>query len=99
MPNKFTKSKKADFDIEQITKRSFDDFGERQTIKYMQGLIKCMQMLANNPELGRDFTHNKTKCTYLFYRHVSHIIYYRQRKNEIFIVRILHAKMLPHNHL
>jgi toxin ParE1/3/4 len=99
MPNKYTKSQKADIDIAHITQRSFDDFGEKQTITYMGGLIESLQALANNPERGRAFIHSKTQQTYLFYRYVSHVIYYRQRSHDIFIVRILHTKMLPENHL
>lgn len=96
---KYTQSKRADYDIAKITARSFDDFGERQTIKYMDGLTDFLQMLADTPRCGRDFTHNKTNRVYLYTRYISHVVYYRQRKNDIFIVRILHKKMLPEKHL
>ena len=99
MPGSYTKSKRADRDIRAITKRSMADFGEIQTDKYMEGLEKTLNMLADNPERGRNFTHGTTNRTYLFYRYISHVVYYRQRKNDIFIVRILHTKMLPEKHI
>ncbi|WP_281561656.1 type II toxin-antitoxin system RelE/ParE family toxin [Thalassomonas sp. RHCl1] len=98
MTGKFKQSKNVDQDIVQITTRSFSDFGERQTIKYIEGLIETLQFLADNPELGRDYIHDKSQRSYLFYRYISHVIYYRQRKNDIFIVRILHTNMLPEIH-
>ena len=46
MTGKYTKSKKADHDIAKITTRSFEDFGEQQTLKYMAGLADFLQILA-----------------------------------------------------
>jgi len=99
MPNSYTKSKLADKDILHITKRSLKDFGEKQTDKYMNGLDETLNMLAGTPERGRVFTHGMTKRGYFFYRYTSHVVYYRQRKTDIFITRILHKQMLPEKHL
>lgn len=76
-----------------------EDFGMDQTLKYMAGLKERMELLAKRPEIGRTFEHTLTKNQYLFFRYESHVIYYRKRKNDIFIVRILHSKMLPEKHL
>ena len=67
MANKYTKSKRADRDIARITARSFEDFGEQQTIKYMGGLTERLQSLADDPDRGRLFTHSKTGRTYLYH--------------------------------
>ncbi|MEE8057984.1 MAG: type II toxin-antitoxin system RelE/ParE family toxin [Pseudomonadales bacterium] len=100
MQGSYTKSKKTDQDIKHITKQSISDFGERQTDKYLNGLEESLQLLADKPKLGRVLTHgNLTKKEYHCHRYVSHVIYYRQRKRDIFIVRILHKKMLPEKHL
>ena len=45
MTGKYTKSKKTDHDIAKITARSFEDFSERQTIKYMNGLTDLFRSL------------------------------------------------------
>ena len=99
MPNSYTKSKHADQDIKHITKRSIIDFGELQTDKYMEGMEETLELLAGDPERGRTFIHGITKKSYLHYRYLSHVVYYRQRKHDLLIVRILHIKMLPEKHL
>jgi toxin ParE1/3/4 len=99
MPRSYTRSKRADQDIKQIIKRSMADFGELQTDKYIEGLEETLNMLAEHPDWGHTFTPEKTKRIYLRYRYMSHVVYYRQRKHDIFIVRILHTKMLPEKHL
>ena len=53
MQNKYTKSKKTDQDIKNITKQSFINFGEKQTDIYLEGLEKTLQLLADTPNLGR----------------------------------------------
>ncbi|GAC19638.1 type II toxin-antitoxin system RelE/ParE family toxin [Paraglaciecola arctica] len=99
MPNSYTNSKQAEKDINHITKRSMADFGEVQTDKYLEGLAEALIKISLAPKLGRRFIHGETQQTYLYYRYISHIIYYRERKNDIFIIRILHTKMLPKKHL
>lgn len=93
MANTFTRSKKVDADINKITKWSLNKFGEKQTYKYMQEMNASFQKIADNPELGRPY------LKYLCFRYESHVIYYRQRRNDIFITRILHKKMLPEKHI
>lgn len=97
--NNHIRSKKSSQDIREITKRSMEDFGETQTLVYMAGLKERMQLLADRPDIGRAFVHTRTEQQYLFFRYESHVIYYRKRKSDIFIVRILHSKMLPEKHL
>ncbi len=99
MQAKYTKSKRADHDIKHIIINSMADFGEVQTDKYMQGFESALCELAAMPNKGRVFVSDRTAQEYLRYRYVSHVIYYRKRQDDIFIVRILHEKMLPKNHL
>lgn len=99
MTSVYTISKRADQDIKKITLRSLTDFGENQTNKYMAGMKAALEAITDTPSLGRPFTHKKTIRKYLYYRYVSHVVYYRQRKDNIFIVRILHTKMSPENHI
>ncbi len=93
MTSAFTLSKKADVDIKKITRWSIEQFGLNQTRKYMTGMRDRFRKLANNPALGRSY------LSYSYFRYESHVIYYRQRKNDIFITRVLHKKMLPEKHI
>lgn len=91
MPNKFKLSVKARSDIKKLFRYSFQQFGEIQAVKYKSGLEDCFQLLADNPDMGR-------KCDdiqegYFRHEHKSHIIFYRQRPNNIFIATIIHDKM------
>lgn len=99
MTSKYKKSKRADGDIAHITEKSLKDFGILQTIKYMDGLEECLEFLAEDPGRGKPFTHSATYKAYFRHRYISHVIYYRKRKHDIFIVRVLHRRMLPENHL
>jgi len=100
MASSYTKSKRTDQDIKHITKRSIHDFGEQQTDKYLSGLEETIKLLADNPNLGKTYVSSiEAKTEYYYHRYVSHVIYYRQRKQDIFIIRILHKKMLPKKHL
>ena len=56
-----------------------------------------LQELISNPKLGksRDYVREG-------YRSVQinrHVIFYRVQESEIFIVRVLHERMLPSKHL
>lgn len=99
MSSVYTISNRADQDIKKITLRSLTDFGENQTDKYMAGMKAALEAIADTPSLGRPFTPKKSTREYLYYRYVSHVVYYRLRKNDVFIVRMLHTKMLPEEHL
>jgi toxin ParE1/3/4 len=97
--NKYTLSNRTKLDIKKIATHGMEDFGEAQTIKYMASFKEKMQFLANYPEVGREFLNSRTGNQYLFFPHESHVIYYRKRQDDIFVVRILHHKMLPEKHL
>ena len=99
MKANYTRSKRADDDIRHLIIHSMADFGEAQTDTYMQGLERALSELAEMPNKGRAFISDKTGREYLRYRYVSHVIYYRKREDDIFIVRILHEKTLPENQL
>ena len=99
MTNSYTFSVKAKLDIKNLVKQSLNNFGELQTEKYISELKQFLQVLADSPEQGRTFIHSTTQNTYCYKRFSSHVIYYRLRKNDIFILRILHKRMIPERHL
>lgn len=89
--NNHTYSLRAERDIQHIYRDTFKKWGEIQADKYDASLKHSIDLITSNPNLGR-------KCDYIksgYRRHESghHIIFYRQRKNNILIIRILHEKM------
>jgi toxin ParE1/3/4 len=95
----YTRSKRSKQDIRDIVKHSVQLFGQVQTRQYMNGLERVLQDIAENPNLGRSLSDALTIKDYCCYTYNSHVIYYRKRHDDVFIVRILHGKMLPENHL
>lgn len=91
MKNKFKLSVKAHADIKKILRYSFQQFGESQAIKYKSGLEASFQLLADNPNMGREC--NEIRDGYFRHEHEKHIIFYRQRLNDILIVTIIHDRM------
>jgi toxin ParE1/3/4 len=91
---RFSGSAKVDLlDIGAYTLRTW---GEVQAARYLDGLERCAKMLARNPGLGR-------ACDWIRpglhrFEHERHVVFYRQVKGGIFIVRVLHQSMLPDRH-
>jgi toxin ParE1/3/4 len=88
MPNKYTLSKLSKKDIDGILNYTFDNHGHDQARKYATELNSCFQLLTDNPEIGR-------KCDDVgagLQRHEygNHIMFYRLREHDIFIIRVLH---------
>lgn len=97
MSNSYTLSKKADQDVKAIFTYSYTAFGAAQADKYLDGLETSFEMLADNPLLGRNC--DWLRAGYHCYDYASHVIFYRLRKHDIFISRILHSRMDAQRHL
>ena len=91
MQNKFKLSVKARTEIKKIFRYSFQQFGENQAVKYKASLDECFQLLADNPNMGREC--NDIRDGYFRHEHESHIIFYTQRSSDIFITTIIHDRM------
>jgi toxin ParE1/3/4 len=90
-------SKRAAMDLEAIADYTIDRFGIEQARRYRDGLRKCFRSLAKNPGLGRRAEQLARNLQQ--YEHQSHIVFYRQEKVGILIVRILHSRMDAPRHL
>lgn len=97
MANKYTLSKKADRDIDGILEYTYRTHGEAQALKYMATLSECIQSLAEMPSIGKNCDKIRQDCQ--SFQHRKHVIFYKQRKNDIFVLAILHINMLPTKHL
>jgi toxin ParE1/3/4 len=96
--NKVVLSVKASKDVKSILLYTLQEFGERQSRLYFEGLTEQMEKLAFNPKLGKLFSVVK-KQPILRYRYQSHVLFYGLRKGGIFIVRILGGQMDFTRHL
>jgi len=53
-------------------------------------------MLADNPSIGRDM--NEIAPGLLSYPVESHVVYYKRQGDDIFVIRVLHKRMLADKH-
>ncbi len=97
MPNKYIYSRLAVSDVSNIYQETAKKRGIAQADKYDAGLEQSLQLLADNPDLGRKCDDIRKK----YHRHEygRHIIFYRKRKHDIFIIRILYDGMDAKSHL
>jgi toxin ParE1/3/4 len=95
MPNA-SFSGRAKADLLSIGSYSMRAWGEAQTARYLEDLRRCATMLARNPKIGRS-------CDWIRpglhrFEQGRHVVFYREIKGGILVVRILHQGMLPDEH-
>lgn len=98
MPMKRYKlSRLAQVQLQQIKHYTIQNFSESQWQKYKANLLSGLQMLADNPPLGRpcdDIYPNG------FYFPIGkHTAYFTKEHDFILIVAVLGQPQLPQNHL
>lgn len=91
---RFTGRAKAD--LFQIGDYTINTWGEDQARRYLKSLEDCVRMLACNPGLGRACDWIRPGLHRL--EQGRHVVFYRQVKGGVFVVRILHRSMLPDQH-
>jgi toxin ParE1/3/4 len=92
----FRFSRGAEADLLSIGAYTLRTWGEDQTIRYIDDLEACCQMLADNPTLGRACDEvrpglRRMECG-------QHVVFYREDAEGILVSRILHQRMLPERH-
>ena len=92
LENKIVLSVKASKDVKSILLYTLQEFGERQSRLYFEGLTEVLEKLAFDPKLGKLFSVVKNQPI-LRYRFQSHVLFYSVRKGGIFIIRILGGQM------
>lgn len=88
---------KAREDIKKIWNYSFKEHGEAQADKYFDELIVGMNSIQNNPNIG--VACDYIRLGYRQYQVNKHFIFYRLSDKKIYIVRVLHERMIAKGHL
>ncbi len=94
---KYTLSKQAERDVKKLIQSSYLNFGFDVTDKYQRGLNNCFSLLASEPSIG--VSADSLRSKYRKFPYQSHVVYYKVRKKDIFIVRLLHERMNELEHL
>ena len=83
-------------DFASIFEYTLINFGGRQADEYTSDLENVLNILSTSKVIGRDFP--KIGDGVYRHDHQRHAIFYRQRKKDIFVIRILHQQMDPMRH-
>ncbi len=90
-------SRLAAEDFAAIYEYTLLNFGARQADAYTDALDNTFRLLCSSPLMG-------SECPEIAngihrHHHQRHVIFYRRREHDIFIVRILHQQMAAFQHL
>ena len=89
-------SRRAEADLLAIGDYTLHKWGKVQTARYLVELETSCQMLAGNPALGR--LCDEVRPGLRRHEHGKHVLFYRQERGGILVLRILHQSMLPERH-
>lgn len=94
---KYQLTDEAANDVEKILAYSLDSFGAMQTEYYFAALKECINLLADNPNIG--YGAEDILPEYLRFPYESHVVFYKKLTSSILVVRILHERMDPKLHI
>jgi toxin ParE1/3/4 len=83
---------RTDRDLRDIYLYGVEQFGHRQAQRYRGSLDRCFSLLAENPRMGR--LSPTVRPGIRRHEHGSHVILYRERKDYILIVAIVHGRSI-----
>ena len=95
--SKYTLSNKAQSDLERIFQYTDIEFGQSQAENYLLGIHETLESLADEPNLAQDVSDIRQGYSRYIFR--KHYIFFKRRKKDIFVVRILHQQMKVQLHL
>ncbi|SQI41731.1 Toxin ParE1 [Leminorella richardii] len=83
----------AAIDFASIYEYTLTAFGAAQADDYTNALENILGSIVQSPFIGRAYPDIHQEIRRVDYRH--HAIFYRIRKNDVFVLRILHQQMEP----
>jgi len=95
MPN-LRFSRLAERDLLSIGEYTMRTWGEAQADRYLSDLEECCHLLAVNPALGSACDPIRPGLRYI--EQGRHAIFYRPESSGVYVVRVLHQRMLPERH-
>lgn len=84
-------------DFSAIYEYTLLNFGTLQADRYTQDLESSFHLLFDAPGIGIECAHIGKDIRR--HDHNKHAIFYRKRKKDVFIIRILHQQMQPMLHI
>lgn len=82
---------RAEEDLTEIWRYSFETWGEAQADRYYDALVQGIDLLAKNPDIGT--TCDDIRAGYRRFKIERHVIFYKVTSEILTIVRVLHERM------
>ncbi len=89
-------SRAAKADLKEIWLYTKARWGETQADIYLRNIDKAIEVVVNNPKIGKSY---EFKAGYFKYHFERHAIFYRLTVHKLEIIRILHQQMQPERQL
>ena len=90
-------TKEAESDLEKIWLYTFENWSSEQADRYLNFLLDEFDYLCLKPDSGNDF--GKIRKGYWRSKVNSHFVFYKIKKDQIEIIRVLHEMMDIESHL
>ncbi|MBB5518645.1 type II toxin-antitoxin system RelE/ParE family toxin [Amphiplicatus metriothermophilus] len=95
--SRYVFSAQARADLDSVLSYTLEGWGARQAKTYLDALETRLQALAKTPSMGR--ARPDLAEGVLSFPSGSHVIYYKQIRGGIAVVRILHGRRDPSRHI
>lgn len=86
-------SERAEVDLREIWRYSFDNWGEAQADRYLDELDAGMQNCGREPERGKQREAVRSGYWSIMVR--KHVVFYTFTNDRVLIRRVLHGSMDP----
>lgn len=83
--------------IAEIDTYTAKQFGPKQAVRYLEGLLDRLEFIAEDPQRGMHRAELNADCFSYFVG--SHTIYYRVTTEHVQVIDVLHQSMEPARHL
>lgn len=83
-------TERAAIHLRDIYTYTVDQWGEKQAERYMQGIIRHLQKIAANPEIGK--MRRNRSMPFLMAVAEKHYVIYRECEEGIIVASLLHSK-------
>jgi toxin ParE1/3/4 len=93
----FRLTQDAKLDLINIRRYTVQQWGIEQSRKYITKLRKTIQLLSENPLLGKP--RPEVGDDVASFPYASHVIYYIMNRQQLVVFGILHKHMVPNKHL
>ncbi len=93
----FRLTPEAKSDLIKIRHFTKQNWGSKQSKKYISELRQTMLLLADNPSLGK--ARPEVGLDVFSFPYPSHVIYYMVHKQQLVVFGVLHKSMIPLKHL